>query len=431
MLESPALDSLLQRSSAWFYGHVWTTGNSAQVLTIVAAAAMAFIVRHVTARAVTSAISRMQTFPRLKALLYNMHRLIFPFVMLVLLFSLEAVETVDAAKAPKMGLIDAAVNLLAAWIVIRLMLQFIGNVFMRNLFAVSIWSIAALQIVGLLPATTKALDAASLDIGKLHLSALSVIKGGFALCFLLYGAIFVSSLIERQVRLSKSLKPSSKVLISKLVRSFLVIAALLVGIVASGIDLSLLALFSGGIGLGIGFGLQRVISNLLSGMMLLLDESIKPGDIIEMPDGAFGWVEKMGARYTEVVTHDFKSYLIPNENLVTQQVVNWSHGNTLIRLEVDFGVHYDSDPRQVKALAREAAAALSRIVADPPPICHLVAFGDNSINFKLRFWISDAENDVADIRSHVLLALWDSFKVHGIKIPYPHRVVYLHEEKAA
>lgn len=430
MAESPELNLMFQKTLAWLYTHVLTPGTFTQLCLLTAAAMIAAGIQIVTAQRLAHEINSLHTFPRLKAVLYNMRRLVFPFALFVMLVFLRlAVSQKEVAY--RIDLLGAVASLLAAWIIIKLALQFIGNSFVRNLFALSIWSIAALKILGYLPAAIEILGHADLDIGKYHISALSMVKGAFALCFLLYGAIFVSSLIERQVRLSRTLSPSSKVLIAKLVRGTLIVLALLVGVMTAGIDLSLLTMFSGGIGLGIGFGLQRVVSNLLSGILLLLDESVKPGDIIEMPDGAFGWVEKMGARCTEIVTHDFKSYLIPNENLITQQVVNWSHGNTLIRLEVDFGVHYDSDPRKVKALARDAAAKLPRIVSDPPPICHLVQFGDSSINFKLRFWISDAENDVADIRSLALLALWDAFKENGIKIPYPHREVYLHEKKKA
>ena len=432
MFESPELQAKIDKIMAWLHSHVWTSGNISQGGFILAAAILAELLHHFSGSKVAHFINGLHTFPRLKALLYNVRRLIFPFTWLILLF-IGSVSGAADGNATNLDLISIVMNLLVAWIVIGLAVQFIGNAFVRNVFAFSIWSIAALKILGFLPAAVKALDSYSFDAGAFHLSALSLIKGLFTLCFLLYGAMFISSLIERQIRFNKSLTPSSKVLISKSIRAVLIVFALLIAVNYAGIDLSLLAALSGGIGLGIGFGLQKVVSNLLSGMFLLLDESIKPGDIIEMQDGAFGWVEKMGARYTEVVTHDFKSYLIPNETLVTQQVVNWSHGNTLIRLEVDFGVHYDSDPHAVKTVAKKAAAVPARIVAEPPPVCHLVQFGDNALNFKLRFWISDAENDVANIRSEVLLALWDAFKENGIKIPYPHRIVYLHKggEEAA
>lgn len=248
----------------------------------------------------------------------------------------------------------------------------------------------------------------------------------FALFFLLYAAIFLASLLERRIQRTQGLTATSKVLINKIVRVTLVSLALLVGITTAGVDLSLLAVFGGAVGLGVGFGLQKGVSNLFSGMLLLLDKSIKPGDIIEL-EGTFGWVDQMGARYTSIVTRDNKSFLVPNEDFITQQVVNWSHGNTLVRLEVEFGVDYRSDPHKVKDIAEKAAIAHERICEDPLPICHLVEFGDSSLNFKLRFWIKDAHKGVTNMREAVMLALWDAFKENDIAIPYPHREVYIHE----
>ena len=175
---------------------------------------------------------------------------------------------------------------------------------------------------------------------------------------------------------------------------------------------------------------------MFSGLMLLMDQSIKPGDVIEITDPAggkttFGWVTHMGGRHTEIITRDNKSFLIPNEHLITQQVVNWSHGNTLVRLQLEFGVHYDSDPHRVKKIAEEAALRPERVHADPKPMCHITGFGDSSINFTLRFWIADAEKGVSNIKGDIYLALWDAFKENGIKIPYPHREVFIHGEESA
>ena len=207
--------------------------------------------------------------------------------------------------------------------------------------------------------------------------------------------------------------------------------AILIGITTAGIDLSLLAVFSGALGLGIGFGLQKGISNLFSGLLLLMDKSIKPGDVIELPNGAFGWIAHMGGRYTEVVTRDNKSFLIPNEDFITQQVINWSHGSSLIRIEVTFGVSYSSDPHQIKELAEEAARKPSRVVDDPSPVCHLTAFGDSSIDFSLRLWITDAQEGLTNVRGEVMLALWDTFKENDINIPFPHREVFIHNPPQA
>ena len=247
----------------------------------------------------------------------------------------------------------------------------------------------------------------------------------------MYFALFGASFADRKIKKINSLTRTTQVLISKVIRVTLIVFALLIGVTSAGLDLSLFAVFGGAIGLGIGFGLQKGISNLFSGMLLLIDKSIQPGDVIEIPDiGTFGWVNHMAARYTEIVTRDNKSFLIPNEDFITQRVVNWSHGNSLIRLQVSIGVHYKSDPHLVKKIAEEATAnAHDRIVKNPAPVCHLVEFGDSSLNFSLRFWIKDAEAGVTNIKGQVMLALWDAFKENDIEIPYPHREIYIHEKK--
>jgi small-conductance mechanosensitive channel len=201
----------------------------------------------------------------------------------------------------------------------------------------------------------------------------------------------------------------------------------LVALTNSGIDLSLFAVFGGAIGLGVGFGLQKGIANLFSGMMLLLDKSIKPGDIIELENGTYGHVHQMAARYTEVVTADRRSYLIPNEELITQRVINWSHNDTQILVSVNFGVHYESDPHQVLAVALKAVQKPARVLKTHKPICFMTEFGDSAIKFRLSFWIDDPENGIGNIKGEVLLALWDAFKENAIQIPYPHREVFVHK----
>ena len=321
------------------------------------------------------------------------------------------------------------VVILLAWIFIRLVSQVIEQRFARNIISSIILGLMALSIFGVLDQTTATLDAIGFSIGEFRLSALSVAKGILGIFFLLYAALFLANITDKKINTVKSLNPSSRVLISKIARVFLVVTAILIGITSAGIDLSLFAVFSGAVGLGVGFGLQKVISNLFSGMLLLVDQSIKPGDIIEM-DGTFGWVNHMGARYIELVTRDNKSYLVPNEEFITQQVINWSHGNTLVRVETTFGVHYDSNPHDVKRLAIEAAGKPDRVVDSPSPVCHLVEFGDSSINFVLRYWIKDAEKGITNTKGDVMLALWDALKENNIDIPYPHREVFMHKKSA-
>jgi len=424
------IGAIQQKTTTWFYNHVWTPDTLTQSVIILIAFALGWLFFRFVSGRITTAVNNSKMQPRIKRVLHNLKRLVLPLAVLILLFFANLTATLLPVPGEG-GLIDAASALLVAWIFIRLAVQVIDNSFVRNLFALAIWAIAALSILGVLDETLRAMDALGLNIGSFRLSALTVVKGVLAVSFLLYSAVFIATIFERRMQRIEALTPSSKVLISKVARVVLIVFALLIGITAAGIDMSLLAVFSGAVGLGVGFGLQKVISNLFSGILLLMDKSIKPGDIIEIPGGTFGWVQHMGARYTEIVTRDNKSYLIPNEDFVTHQVVNWSHGDTLVRLEAKFGVHYDSDPHLVKKIAEKAALRPDRVVSEPQPMCHLIEFGDSSLIFSLRYWIKDAEKGVTNMRGAVMLALWDAFKENGIKIPYPHREVFVHDRKAA
>jgi small-conductance mechanosensitive channel len=146
---------------------------------------------------------------------------------------------------------------------------------------------------------------------------------------------------------------------------------------------------------------------------------------LELPEGngAFGWVSQLGARYVSIITRDNKEYLIPNEDFITQPVINWSYTDRKIRVETKFGVDYASNPHEIKAMAIEVATKVKRVVQDPKPVCHLVEFGDSSLNFVLRYWIEDAENGVTNTKGDVMLGLWDAFNENGVEIPFPHRVI--------
>jgi small-conductance mechanosensitive channel len=171
-----------------------------------------------------------------------------------------------------------------------------------------------------------------------------------------------------------------------------------------------------------------VVSNFISGIIILLDRSIKPGDTISLGD-TFGWIRELSARFVSVVTRDGREHLIPNENFITQEVINWSFSNDLIRLDVPFGVSYDSDPHAVSAMAIEAAAGVPRVLSTNKPVCWMTDFGDSSIDFVLRFWINDPQNGLTNIRGKVMLALWDVFKQNGVKIPYPHRQIIMQDDE--
>jgi small-conductance mechanosensitive channel len=317
-------------------------------------------------------------------------------------------------------LLGVAASLATAWVVIALVAGLIRNQFFYRLVALSAWSIAALSILGLLQPAMTALDSVAIVIGGLRVTPLLVIKTSVLLMLTLWAANAASDFLDRRVRSAADLTPSIQVLIGKLIRMLLITFAILIALSTVGIDFSALAFFSGAVGVGLGFGLQKIVSNLVSGIILLADKSIKPGDVITVGD-SFGWVGSMGARYTSVVTRDGREFLIPNEDFVTQRVINWSYSNDEVRLDVEFGVAYASDPHKVIALALEAVKSLPRILPAPPPVCHLKAFGNSSVDFVLRFWIRDPVDGLTNVRGQVQLALWDAFKREGVEIPFPQR----------
>jgi small-conductance mechanosensitive channel len=225
-----------------------------------------------------------------------------------------------------------------------------------------------------------------------------------------------------RIQKNADISPSMQVLAIKGIQLVLFGGAVFIGLKAVGFDLTGLAVLSGAIGVGLGFGLQKVVSNLVSGIIILLDKSIKPGDVISLGD-TFGWIESLGARYVSVVTRDGKEYLIPNEDLITGQVVNWSHSDEFVRLDLFFGTAYDDDPHLVRKLAVQAALNVNRVLQDRAPVCHIVGFGDSSVDYILRFWIRDPTGGLTNIKGNVFLALWDIFKENGISIPFPQREV--------
>lgn len=317
-------------------------------------------------------------------------------------------------------------NLVTAWFIISLLSRLARNRLLGRTLAVAIWTLAALNITGVLPAVLDALESATFGIGERQVSLLAIANGLIMAFVLIWLAVLVSRLVERRILSTPDLAPATQVLLSKLFRIGVLTGAIVIALDLTGIDLTALAVFSGAVGLGIGFGLQKVVSNLISGFILLTDKSIKPGDVITLGE-TFGWINKLNARYVSVITRDGREFLIPNEDLITNQVINWSYSDKNIRLEIKFGVSYDSDPHLVRKIAVEAATDVERVLSSPAPVCHLVEFGDSSIDFVLRFWIIDPAEGVVNIKGKVFLALWDTLKEHDVKIPFPHREVILRE----
>jgi small-conductance mechanosensitive channel len=321
-------------------------------------------------------------------------------------------------------LVGIAATLTGLWIVIRASALLVRDPSLARAVATIAWIIAALDIMGLLSPTTAALDSLAITIGTLRLSLLLVVKAVIVVAILLWIATGLARLIDTRLQRVAALSPSVRVLTGNLARIALISVALLIGLNTVGIDLTAFAVFSGAVGVGIGFGLQKIVSNFVSGIILLLERSIKPGDVIEV-GSTFGSVAYLGARYASVRGRDGKEYLIPNENLITNQVVNWSYSSLLVRLDVGFGVAYSSDLHAVRALAVEVATRTKRVLASPTPLCHVTGFGDSGVNMLLRFWIEDPANGVTNIKGEVLLGLWDAFREHRIEMPFPQREVHI------
>ena len=334
-----------------------------------------------------------------------------------------SVVAAQYAKWPH-HLIEIVVSLLTAWVVIRLASALIRDGAWSRVIAVIAWTVAALNITALLDPTIEVLDSMALQFGSFRMSVLGVAKAVIAVGFLVWLAGVVSGLVERRIAAMPRVSPAAGVLLGKLFRIAVYTLAVVIGLDAVGIDLTAFAVFSGAVGLGIGFGLQKVFSNLISGLILLMDRSVKPGDVIAIGD-TYGWINSLGARCVSVITRDGTEHLIPNEELISHRVENWSYTNRIIRLRMPIGIDYESNVRQAIGLATEAAVKVNRVLQKPGPVCQLKAFGDNSVDLELRVWLKDPQNGLGNVRSEVLLNVWDSFNENGIAFPYPQRDVHI------
>ncbi len=321
-------------------------------------------------------------------------------------------------------LITVTVSLLTAWIIIRLTTVLIRDKTWSKLITIAAWTVAALNILNLLDPTMAFLDSLGMTLGDLRISALLVIKSMISLAILLWLATLSSRLLEQRIKAMPNVNPSMQVLLTKILKIVLVIIAVAVGLSIVGIDLTAFAVFSGALGVGVGLGLQKSMSNLFTGMMILMDKSIKPGDVIEV-GATYGTINSLGGRYVSVMTRDGVEHLIPNEEIITQRVANWTRSNSNVRIRLAIGVDYDTDLPEAIRIAVEAAESVERIITAQPPKCLVRGFGDSAIDLELRIWVNDPQNGVANISSEVYLEVWKRFKEAGIQMPFPQRDLHI------
>ncbi len=347
----------------------------------------------------------------------------FEWLFFAILLTLAYLLTTIVSWPESNYLVYAAMLLSAAWLLISVVSHAMRSLLLRKVFAYAAWIYVAALILGISDDVAALLDSAGFSLGSVRLSLLTALQAALLLGAALWLSLSVGNFFDRRIQTIDELTPSLRVLLGKITRITLIILAALVALSGLGIDLTALTVLSGAVGVGIGFGLQKVVSNFISGIIILMDQSIKPGDTISLGD-TFGWIRELRARFVSVVTRDGREFLIPNEDFITREVINWSFSDKYVRLDVPFGVSYDSDPHEVIRLAKEAAGSVDRVDnTNTPPVCWMTEFGDSSINFKLRFWIDDPQHGLTNIRGKVLITLWDIFKENGVKIPFPHREV--------
>lgn len=358
-------------------------------------------------------------------------RVMFPFTMLLGVLVGRAILQEAEVTAV---VLDVAVPLLLSLAAIRFLVYALRRGFpmtpalkaWENIIGFTIWGVVALHLLGWLPAVLTAMDELAVQVGTTRISLLSSLKLVLLVGLLMTLAFWISALLERRMRASSHVTPAMQVAFAKFSKFFLLTLAFLLALNAVGIDLTTLTVFGGALGVGIGFGLQRIASNFISGFILVLDRSIKPGDVITVGD-KFGWVQELRARYIVVRNRDGVETLIPNENLITSEVINWSYTDRNVRIRIPVQISYRDDPEQAMVLMEEAALASERVLKDPAPIARLMEFADNGIQLELRVWIADPEEGVGTVRSAVNLAVWRAFKLAGVTIPYPQRDLYIKE----
>ncbi len=421
ILDLQELETYSRSMAQWFIDEVLVLSSLGQAVVV----AVAFLMALMIAPGLRSWIERLAKMKWLARGAKHTVRVLAPLAMPIAWLVLLWISVLVASEAGwPHQLIQIAVSLLTAWVVIRLASQLLRDPTWSKLIAITAWTIAALNIVDLLDDTVVLLDGLALQLGQLRISALTVIKGVLALAVLLWIATVLSGIMERRINALPNLTPSVQVLFSKLLKIVLITVAIVAAVSTVGIDLTAFTVFSGAVGVGVGFGLQKVVSNLISGVILLMDRSVKPGDVIEVGQ-TYGWINTLGARYASVVTRDGTEFLIPNEDIITQQVVNWSYSSNAVRLRIPIGISYKSDVRKAIALCLEAAAEVARVIPDPRSVCLLKGFGDSSVDLELRFWINDPQNGISNVKSEILLLVWDKFHEHDIEIPFPQRDLHI------
>jgi small-conductance mechanosensitive channel len=364
--------------------------------------------------------------------------LLAPIVLTLILVLI--VRGLFAARELPTDLLDIGLKLIATLLLVRLAFYVVRlllgpSSWFRALearMATIVWLAIAFQMIGWFNAVEHTLDSIRLLPGKASLSVWDLLKGMVVITGFVLIASLVARAIESRLMKVEGVALSTRIGISKFAQFTLLSLGVLLGIRAAGVDLTALTVITGALGIGLGFGLQSISSNFVSGFVLLMDRSIKPGDVISFTGHTgtstenFGWVQELRGRYVVVRDRDGVETLVPNQTLINNPVINWSYSDRRVRLKLPVRISYRDDPEKALQVLLEAANCNARILSDPAPVSRLMQFSDHGMDMELRFWIADPENGVNNVRSDVNRAIWRLFRESGITIPVAQREVIVH-----
>jgi len=422
----------LQQAAAQAFAAIAAADATAQIVVLVLSTAVAFLLRARWSRRIDALLVTQSGHGFRSLSLRGSRRLVFPISLALMALITRAVF---GELGLATGLLDLAVPLMVVLATVRT-LVFLLRVSAGTdvqlggwelFISILLWGGGVLYLAGWLPLVMQVLDAVGFSVGGVRISLLGIVEFVVLVTLLLLASLATARLIENRFGLKSDMDDGVRVGVAKVVKYGLITVAVLFALTSAGLDLTHLAVLGGALGVGIGFGLQKVTSNLISGFLLLFDRSIRPGDVITIDD-RFGWVEKMGARYIVVRDRNGVDTLIPNEELITSHVINWSYGDRRVRIKLPVQISYGDDPEAAMALISQAAEASERVIRNPPPASRLLGFGANGIDLELRVWIEDPEKGVNNVRTEINLAIWKAFRDHGVTIPFPQRDLYIKEQ---
>lgn len=375
-------------------------------------------------------LKRLNAAERVKAVaISSIKRIAFPLFMLMGIWVARfAFERLDLPAS----LFRLAIPLLLSLLFIRLLVYLLRNVFPNSArlkswelgIAITAWLAVALHLTGLLGPVLAALEAMSFSLGHQHVSLLMILQALVSIAATVLAALWIGRFMEVRIMGMEEMDANSRVLLTKVVRGALLVISVLVALSLVGIDIRVLSVFGGALGVGLGFGLQRIASNYICGFIILLDKSIRLGDVITL-DNRSGTVSNLTGRYMVLRGQDGAESLIPNETAITQTLVNHSFTDRKSRVKISLQISYNSDLEAAMQIMLDAAGRHDRVIADPAPSVNLVDFADNGLMLELSAWVDDPEVTQGTLRSEINLAIWREFKRAGIEIPYPQREVRL------